>query len=219
VTRRDAPRTRRPLPRPLALCLALAACAAGPREAAPTQTVDVPTLRVLLEHPRVRAVRTTAGALADLTSGPTVVVALDDAAAGRVVWLEDPRSSGAAPVRGALVALQILRPPAPNVAPTTGWRPGAASSTGLGFRPLLENDRVSVLRTRMEVDAREGLHTHGSDTIIVHLSGGRIEDTAGGRTVVNTWTPGDVEFEAFGTSHSMRNVGDAIDVVVVVLRP
>ena len=31
----------------------------------------------------------------------------------------------------------------------------------------------------MEVGAREGFHTHGSDTIVVHLSGGEIEDTAG----------------------------------------
>jgi quercetin dioxygenase-like cupin family protein len=51
------------------------------------------------------------------------------------------------------------------------------------------------------------------------LSGGEIEDTADGKTVVNRWKPGDVEFEGRGTSHSARNVGGAVDVVLVSLKP
>jgi quercetin dioxygenase-like cupin family protein len=70
----------------------------------------------------------------------------------------------------------------------------------------------------MDVDAREGFHTHASDTIVVHLSGGQIEDTADGKTIVNRWKPGDVEFEARGSSHSARNLGHAVDVVLVVLK-
>ena len=31
--------------------------------------------------------------------------------------------------------------------------------------------------------------------------------------------PGDVEFESRGSSHSARNVGQAIDVVLVALKP
>jgi hypothetical protein len=46
-----------------------------------------------------------------------------------------------------------------------------------------------------------------------------IEDTAGGKTVVNRWKPGDVEFESLGSSHSARNVGGAVDVVLVALKP
>ena len=88
----------------------------------------------------------------------------------------------------------------------------------MSFTPLFENDRVSVLRARMEVGAREGFHTHGSDTIVVHLSGGEIEDTANGSTTVNRWKRGDVEFEGRGSSHSARNVGKAVDVVLVVLK-
>ena len=89
----------------------------------------------------------------------------------------------------------------------------------MSFKPIFENDRVSVIRARMEVGAREGFHAHGSDTIVVHLSGGEIEDTADGKTVVNRWTRGDVEFEGIGTSHSARNVGGAVDVVLVALKP
>ena len=71
----------------------------------------------------------------------------------------------------------------------------------------------------MDVGAREAFHTHGSDTIVVHLSGGEIEDTANGKTVVNRWKPGDVEFEAAGSSHSARNIGKAVDAVLVALQP
>ena len=64
---------------------------------------------------------------------------------------------------------------------------------GMSFVPVFENDRVRVLRARMDVGATEGFHTHGADTLVVHLSGGSIEDTADGKTKVNRWTRGDVE--------------------------
>ena len=94
----------------------------------------------------------------------------------------------------------------------------AAQFTGMTFNTVLENDKVRIIRARMDVDAREGFHTHAADTIVVHLSGGEIEDTANGKTVVNRWKPGDVEFEARGSSHSARNVGKPIDVVLVALK-
>ena len=100
-----------------------------------------------------------------------------------------------------------------------GSKPGEAPFVGMSFRTIFENSWVSVIRARMEVDAREGFHTHDTDTIVVHLSGGEVEDTAGGKTIVNRWKPGDVEFEARGSSHSARNVGQAVDVVLVTLAP
>jgi quercetin dioxygenase-like cupin family protein len=89
----------------------------------------------------------------------------------------------------------------------------------MSFNPLFENDQVRVIRARMDVGAREASHTHGSDTIVVHLSGGEIEDTANGKTTVNRWKHGDIELEARGSSHSARNVGKAVDVVLVALKP
>jgi quercetin dioxygenase-like cupin family protein len=121
-------------------------------------------------------------------------------------------------VRGSIVIVQPRQQAAAAQAPA-GSKPGDAPFTGMSFNPLFENDRVSVIRARMEVGAREGFHTHGSDTIVVHLSGGEIEDTSNGKTVVNRWTRGDVEFEGLGTSHSARNVGGAVDVVLVALKP
>ena len=114
---------------------------------------------------------------------------------------------------------QPPRPAAATAQPPAGAKPGDAPFTGMSFKQVFENDRMTVIRARMEVGAREGVHTHGSDTLVVHLSGGEIEDTADGKTVVNRWKPGDVEFEGLGTSHSARNVGGAVDVVLVSLKP
>jgi quercetin dioxygenase-like cupin family protein len=178
--------------------------------------------RVLIDNARVRVYRTTAGALAGVDHVPAVIVSLDDAAggkAGSAVWVPDAAAPPpAANLRGTIVIVQP-RTGASAPPPAAAARPGDAPSTGMSFTPMFENDLVSVLRARMDVGAREGFHTHASDTIVVHLSGGAIEDTADGKTVVNRWTHGDAEFEALGSSHSARNVGGAVDVVLVVLKP
>jgi quercetin dioxygenase-like cupin family protein len=178
--------------------------------------------RVVFDNARVRVYRATAGSLTGVDHGPAVVVSLDGragAGAGRAVWVEDAAApSSTSSVRGALV---IVQPRGDGVAPPplAGSKPGDAPFTGMSFSPIFKNDRVSVIRARMEVGAREGFHSHGADTIVVHLSGGEIEDTSDGKTVVNRWKRGDVEFEGLGTSHSARNVGGAVDVVLVVLEP
>jgi quercetin dioxygenase-like cupin family protein len=177
----------------------------------------------VLENPRVRAYRSTDGSLDGVAHGPGVVISIADAPgmkAGTAVWAEDAAvRASATPLHGSIVIVQPLRQAGAKTPPPTGSKPGDAPFTGMSFNPIFDNDRVSVIRARMEVGAREGFHTHGSDTIVVHLSGGEIEDTAGGKTVVNRWKPGDVEFESLGSSHSARNVGGAVDVVLVALKP
>ena len=179
--------------------------------------------RVILDNPRARVYRTTDGSLTGVDRGPAVVVRLEDglgANAGSAVWVEDAAAPySASNVRGSIVIVQPLRQATGTTPPAAGSKPGEAPFTGMSFNPIFENDRVSVIRARMEVGAREAVHTHGSDTIVVHLSGGEIEDTADGKTVVNRWKRGDVEFEGRGTSHSARNVGGAVDVVLVALKP
>jgi len=186
--------------------------------------------RLVLDNPRVRVYRAACRlptadcsiVLAAVEHGPAVVVSLDDtrsAKAGTAVWVNDAAApSGASTFRGSIVIVQPRRQAA-GATPPAGSKPGDATFTGMSFNPIFENDRVSVIRARMEVGAREGVHAHGSDTIVVHLSGGEIEDTANGKTVVNRWKRGDVEFEGIGTSHSARNVGGAVDVVLVALKP
>src|SRR5262249_27145821 len=142
---------------------------------------------------------------------------------GGAVWLAEVAVSPRAGAGSGPIVIVQLQPPqaasSTSQTPPAGSKPGDAPFVGMSFVPQFENPRVSVLRARMEIDAREGFHTHGSDTVVVHLSGGEIEDTADGKTVVNKWKPGDVEFEARGSSHSARNLGGPVDVVLVALKP
>ena len=184
----------------------------------------LPPAVLVLDNERVRAYRTTTDALDGVPHGPGVMIWLKDGSgekAGHAVWLDDVASVPPERTRSAeVVIVQPLHPaPTRSRSPRPGSKPGDATFTGMSFVPLFENPRLSVLRARMEVDAREGLHTHGSDTLVVHLTGGEIEDTANGRTVINRWKPGDVEFEARGSSHSARNVSHPVDVVLVALKP
>jgi quercetin dioxygenase-like cupin family protein len=178
---------------------------------------------VVFENPQVRVFRTTGGPLTGIDHGPGVIVPLDDkggSTPGNAVWLNDV--AVASPDRGAVVVVRVLPRQAEQrseTPPAAGSKPGEAPFTGMSFKPIFENDRLTLIRARMDVGAREGFHTHGSDTLVVHLSGGQIEDTANGKTVVNRWKPGDVEFESKGSSHSARNVGSAVDVVLVALKP
>jgi quercetin dioxygenase-like cupin family protein len=181
--------------------------------------------KVALENARVRAYRTTTDGLAGVAHGPGVVVWLQERSQepkDRALWLDDTavKPAGAKSGEEIVIVQPLARAGSREAAPAaSGSRPGQSPFVGMSFVPLFENASVSVLRARMDVNAREEFHTHASDTIVVHLSGGEIEDTADGRTTMNRWKTGDVEFESRGSSHSARNVGRAVDVVLVALKP
>jgi quercetin dioxygenase-like cupin family protein len=204
----------------VSVVLSAAAQRTVPATAAAQRTEKPPS--VVLDNAQVRAWRTTADSIAAVGHVPAVVVPLDRGATdpgAEPTWVDDvARSEGSSIGRGAIVVVQP-RAATATPPPDGGSKPGDAPFTGMSFKPLFENDRVSVIRARMEVDAREGVHTHASDTVVVYLSAGEIEDTADGKTVVRHWKPGDVEFEGRGTSHSAKNIGAAIDVVLVVVKP
>jgi quercetin dioxygenase-like cupin family protein len=180
---------------------------------------------VVLDNERVRVFKTTGTSLEGVEHRAGVVVPLEDGptrTAGAAYWAIDAGVREAR--RGAETGSLIIVEPkdargAAAPAPAGGTKPGGAAFTGMSFDTLFENERVTVMRARMEVGAREGFHTHGSDTLVVHLSGGTIEDTANGTTAVNRWKHGDIEFEGRGSSHSARNIGPAVDVVLVALKP
>ena len=182
---------------------------------------------IVLDNARVRVFEaSTAPAVVEHPAA--VVVVLRDGAtrkAGDAYWSGDPavpQDTGAVAV-GSFIIVEPKesappRTPAPRP-PDAGTRPDPSVFTGMSFVPLFDNERVRVIRGRMEVGAQEGFHTHSSDIVIVHLSGGAIEDTADGKTKVNHWKHGDVEFEARGSSHSARNLGPAVDAILVTLKP
>jgi len=179
---------------------------------------------VVLDNARVRVLRAaSAEAVADDLAA--VVVVLEDGAtreAGDAYWSADPP---ALRDRGDLGPVIIVEPKAsaplaaPAPPPSAAVSPGRSAFVGMSFQPLFDNDRVAVIRGRMEVGAKEGFHTHASDIVVVHISGGSIEDTADGKTKVHRWYRGDVEFEPRGSSHSARNVGAAVDAVLITLKP
>jgi quercetin dioxygenase-like cupin family protein len=185
----------------------------------------IPAATVVLDKPQVRVYRTTDNSMAGVDTGPGVVISLDNrpgSTEGTAVWMNDVWTQGSAIAGGSLVVVQPRRPkalPVPVPAPSPSQSPGGSGFTGMTFNQLFENDQVRVIRARMEVGAREAFHTHGADTLVVHLSGGEIEDTADGKTKVNRWKRGDVEFEARGSSHAARNVGKPVDVFLVALKP
>jgi len=178
---------------------------------------------VVLDNARVRVFRTAGASLGGVAHGPGVVVPLVDGPtrkAGDAYWADDaavPRDvNNTNP--GPLIIVEPKAAP-PSASPAVGSKPGDAAFVGMSFRTLFENEKLTAIRARMDVNAREGFHTHASDTLVVHLSGGAIEDTAEGTTKVNRWKPGDVEFESRGSSHSARNVSAAVEVVLVALKP
>jgi quercetin dioxygenase-like cupin family protein len=208
------------------LVSALLAVAVALTARAEAQSVNADTREnatVVLDNDRVRVFKADGAALAGVEHRPGVVVRLEDGSAtkaGDAYWASDaaiPRTeSGDA---GPLVIVQPKDVGSPAPAANTGSKPGGATFVGMSFVPMFENEKVAVIRARMDVDAREGFHTHATDVLVIHLSGGAIEDTANGTTKVNRWKPGDIEFEARGSSHSARNLGDAIDVVLVTFKP
>jgi quercetin dioxygenase-like cupin family protein len=194
----------------VAACLIASTSFAGPPSA------------VVLENARVRVWKVTT-APAVFGHPDAVFVAIEDDArrkAGDAYWSRVPEGAGPNVV-GTFVIVELKdAPPAPTTTPSAA-DPAAANPvfTGMSFVPLFENDRVKVIRGRMDVGAREGLHTHASDIVLVHLTGGTIEDVAAGQTKVLRWKHGDVEFEGRGSSHSARNLGPAVDAVLVTLKP
>ena len=196
-----------------AACLAASTSLAGPPST------------IVLDNARVRIFKTTTARVA-ADHPAAVVVVLEDGAtrkAGDAYWSGDPvlaqDASGGA-VGSFLIVEPKEPPPTPAPSPSdAGTTPDKPVFIGMSFKPLFENERVRVIRGRMDVGAQEGFHTHASDIVVIHLSGGTIEDTANGKTKVNHWKHGDVEFEGRGSSHSARNLGPAVDAVLVTLKP
>jgi hypothetical protein len=208
-----------------AACVAASAVFAAGTAPSGQSSPNVVRAVVVLDNERVRVFKTTGASLEGIEHRAGVVVPLEDGpsrTAGAAYW-ETDAAVQQVPGGAGTGSLIIVEPKGAAAAvappPTAGSPPGGGAFTGMSFHTLFENPRVTVIRARMEVDAREGFHTHGSDTLVVHLSGGTIEDTANGKTAVNRWNRGDIEFEGRGSSHSARNIGAAVDVVLVALKP
>lgn len=86
----------------------------------------------------------------------------------------------------------------------------AAAAAASDRRVEFENDRVRALRRVLAPGESTGMHTHASSGVAVLVTAGRLEvsspEGAARTSDVNT---GSVQWIDSGTTHSLRNVGDA----------
>jgi len=136
------------------------------------------------------------GALTACSHGPGVVISLEDTLAegGRAV-LGGRRGGGARPpsARGSIASSAASAGTA--TPPPAADRNRASAVHRQSFQPIFrERSRVGDPLPAWK-SARAKLHTQiGHDRR--PSSGGEIEDTADGKTIVNRWKRGDVEFES-----------------------
>jgi quercetin dioxygenase-like cupin family protein len=110
--------------------------------------------------------------------------------------------------------------PAAQAGPVAPAGPGAGRGRGRGAAvpPLVDNDRVTVVRATQPAGMIEQPHTHPeADYLSIQLTPGDLVVTVGG--VTTKGTPGMAWYLPKGTTHTMNNVGTTpVDVVVVTLK-
>ena len=83
--------------------------------------------------------------------------------------------------------------------PPTGARPGISRT------PLFHNNEARVARAAFEAGAREPVHSHPFDMVIVQLEPGRMEVLVGENRTVKPYATGDVVFLPRDVPHSVAN--------------
>src|SRR5712691_11132190 len=150
-----------------AACLAASTSLAGqPTPQGPGAAGQDPRtgISIVLDNARVRVFKAST-ALAVVDHPAAVVVVLEDGGArraGDAYWSGDPavpqKPSGGDV--GSLIIVEPKESAPPHTSaprpPDTGTRPGETVFKGMSFKPLFDNERVTVIRGRMEVGAQEG---------------------------------------------------------------
>ncbi len=111
-----------------------------------------------------------------------------------------------------IVYIELLSPP--------GVSAGRTGEPASGSRVVLENDRVRALRRILAPGESTVMHVHASRAVGVPVTTGRLEisDPKGVSKVIETKL-GAVQWIEPGTTHQLKNVGDApIEIVDVELR-
>jgi quercetin dioxygenase-like cupin family protein len=90
-------------------------------------------------------------------------------------------------------------------------RPGrdaraAATPPGISRAQLLENTETRVAHVTFAPSAREPVHTHPFDLVIVQLTPGRVEVQIDRQVSTREYSPGEVKFLPRGVPHAVANV-------------
>lgn len=98
---------------------------------------------------------------------------------------------------------------------------GGRSTAKASDRPVeFENDRVRALRRVLAPGESTGMHTHTSDGVAVPVTAGRLEiSQSEGAVRTSEIKTGTVQWIRSGTTHALKNVGDApMEIVDIELK-
>lgn len=87
--------------------------------------------------------------------------------------------------------------------------PATPVPAGISRTALIENDESRVVRVRFDPGAREELHSHAFDLLVVQLTPGRVETRLGEETTAKDLERADVIFLPKDVPHAVGNSGRA----------
>jgi quercetin dioxygenase-like cupin family protein len=90
-----------------------------------------------------------------------------------------------------------------------GAQPPSEAPPGITRTPMLDNAEARVTRVAFSPGAREPVHAHPFDLVLVQLSPGRMEVLLGGKKDVKDYAAGDVVFLPRDVPHAVANVDRA----------
>jgi quercetin dioxygenase-like cupin family protein len=90
-----------------------------------------------------------------------------------------------------------------------GDAPAAAAPPGITRTPVLDNAQARVTRVEFSAGAREPVHAHPFDLVVVPLTAGRLEVRVGDRLETRDYAPGEPMFLPRDITHAVSNVGSA----------
>lgn len=90
-----------------------------------------------------------------------------------------------------------------------GDAPAAAAPAGITRTPILDNPEARVTRVAFAPGAREPVHSHPFDLVLVQLTPGRVEVRLGDALTTKEYAAGDVIYLPREVPHAVSNVGAA----------
>lgn len=109
------------------------------------------------------------------------------------------RNAGTAAFDVVTIAIKPDRTPG-------GAQPAAAAPPGITRTPLLENAAARVTRVAFAPGAREPVHAHPFDLVVVPLEPGRMELRLGSDVATKAYAAGEVMFLPRDIPHAVSNV-------------
>ena len=97
-----------------------------------------------------------------------------------------------------------------------GSQPAAQSPPGITRVPLLDNAEARATRVTFAPGAREPVHSHPFDMVVVQVTPGRMEVLVGGRTEARDYAAGEVVWLPRNVPHAVSNGGGVAFTVVSV---